>query len=136
MILLDSEEIGVRAARRPIMSSIRFLTNHTDTIALCGLPGPRATGKEPWLHTTRFSGRSHSCPRFSLSTLPGIPRYPSLTAPAHPRSAPPTYRQASQPTVTMTSGSIEPVLLISALLGNIRRRGRVALPASTFFSGV
>ena len=40
--------------------------------------------------------RSHSYPRMSLSTLPGISRYPSLTASAHPGHS----------TGTMTSGSI------------------------------
>ncbi|SRR5258706_3594274 len=60
--------MGERAVCRLITKSIRLLTNQTSTIAPCGVPGPRAMGKE------RSPGRSHSSPRTSLSTLLSIPR--------------------------------------------------------------
>src|SRR5258706_831178 len=46
--------MGERAVCRLITNSIRLLTNHSSTIALCGVPGPRAIGKEPRLHVLDF----------------------------------------------------------------------------------
>ena len=83
--------MGERAVSRLITKAIRLVTSHSTSIALCELTGPRAIGKEPMLHISTFSGGSHSYPRTSLVTLFGIPRYPSLTAAAHPRSAPLKY---------------------------------------------
>lgn len=51
MIPPDAEEMRVRAVCRLIITNaIRFLTNHTSTVTLCGIPGPRAIGKESRLH--------------------------------------------------------------------------------------
>jgi len=87
VIPLDSQEMGERAVCRLITKSIRLLTNHSSTIALCGVPGPRAIGKEPRLHVLEFLRALSFFPHTSLVTLFGTPRYPSLTALAHPRSA-------------------------------------------------
>ena len=105
VILLDSGEIGVTTFCRPITNSIRYLTNHTTTIALCGVPGPRAIGKESTLHTSTFSGRVHSYPRTSLHYLEShdVPRFLYL----HTRAVLHSHiEKTSRSTATMTSGSI------------------------------
>ena len=84
--------MGERAVCRLITESIRWLTNHSSTISPCGVPGPRAIGKESVLHALEVLwALSFLISYVCLSTLIGIPRYPSLTAPAHPRSAPLIY---------------------------------------------
>ena len=88
---LDAEEMGVRAVYRLITNSMRLLTSPNSTIAQWGAPGPRAIGKEPRLHILDILWPLSFLPRMSLYTLLGIPRYPSLTAPAHSRSVPLTY---------------------------------------------
>ena len=61
VILIDSEEMGVRATCCPITSSICLITSHTSTVALCGVPRPRAKG--PTLQATlrMFLGFSPYC---------------------------------------------------------------------------
>ena len=46
----DPEEMGETAVCRLITQSIRLLTDYSSSMALCGAPGPRATGMEPMLH--------------------------------------------------------------------------------------
>jgi len=89
VIPLRRRSDGRKNGVSPHLNSIRLLTNHTSALTMCGVPGPRALGKEPALILTLV--------RLSISLR--TPRYPSLTAPAHPRSAPLTYS-------TMTSGPI------------------------------
>ena len=78
VILQDSEEVGVRAARRPITNTIRLLSNYPSTIALCGVPGPRATDKQPGSHTS--GALILTLLRLSLHSLecPAMPRFPHL----------------------------------------------------------
>src|SRR5258706_3088558 len=90
------------------------------------------SARSPGSMSSNFSGRSQSYPRTSLVTLSGIPRYPSLTAPAHPRSAPSYIERPAGQQQPWFLGQLELLLLASALLGNIQRRGRVTLLASTF----
>ena len=118
-----------------ITNAIRSLTNHTSTVTLCGIPGPRAIGKESRLHILEFSGRSHSYPRTSLSTLLEIPRHPSLTAFAHPHSAPLIYWKANQSTITMPSASIGTYSIGIGPVGKHTEKGRGTLLASVFVSG-
>ena len=125
VILPDSEEMGVRAACRPIMNAIRSLTNHATTIALCGVPGPRSMGKSPrstseWVH-------------FYLRTSLYITSNPSLP-PARCTCTPAQYTAYIEQ--LWLQGQLEPILLTSALLGNIRRRGLVTLLASKILDGV
>ena len=42
VILLEPEEMGVRATCRSITNSTHLVTNHTNTIPLCGVTGPRS----------------------------------------------------------------------------------------------
>ena len=90
----DAGEVGEGAVRRLITDSTRLLMGNTSTI-FCAeyldlkhrqrtqAPDPRnplgACMDGPAYHRT------------SLFTLLGIPRFPSLTPSAHPRSAPLTY---------------------------------------------
>ena len=70
--------MGSRSVFGLITNSTRLLTNHARTTTLCGVHGPRALGKGPTL----------------IITLVRLPLYLlgfSLTAPAHPPSAPLTY---------------------------------------------
>ena len=136
VILLDSEAMGVRAAGGPIMNAIRYLTNHTATIALCRVPGPRAICKEPTLRTSKFSGRAHSYPRTSLC----ITLNPSLSIDyctcALPKCSTPHVEKTSRSTATVTFGSIGTYSIDIGPAGDVRRRGLVTLLTSTFSYGV
>ena len=99
--------MDVIAVRRLITDSMRA---HTSAISLCGLPGPRAIGRE---RTQALHPRNSLGPRMYTSL--GIPRYPSLAAPAPPvycmsihlLSAPPNTEKTVHSIVIMTSGPVE-----------------------------
>ena len=133
VILLDSEEMGVRAACRPITNSIRLLI---PALLFCveylDLEQPaRNLGS-----TSRCSLGGLILILVRLSTSPGIPAIPHLSH-LHTRTVLHSHiEKASQATATMTSGSIGTYLSTPALLGNIQRRGLATLLAPTFSYGV
>ena len=106
LILLDAEEMGARVACRPITDSIRLLTNHSTTIALCGAPGPRAIGKGDHVpHLDDISAGSFLPSYVSLYYLESV-AIRRLTH-LHTRAALHSHTHtASQSTATTTSGRI------------------------------
>ena len=86
VILQDN---GVRTACRPITNSICLLTTHTSTIALCGVPEPLKTCKEPQLHILDVLWVLAFYPRTSFSTSLAIHCSPHLQCSARilPRPA-------------------------------------------------
>jgi hypothetical protein len=113
-----------RVWRTFITNSIRLPVNQSCAVCLCGVSAPRAIGKESMLLILEilWASRPHSHPhsRTYLSTLLGIPCYPSLTAPAHLRSVPLTNGKSSSPTASMASGSIGTSSISINLLGDIQ----------------
>ena len=121
--------MDVRAACRPITNPIRVLKNYASTIALCGVSGPRATGKEPGSTPRSFLGAFIlTLVRLSLHSLESLAT-PHLLH-LHSRAVICLYIGKTSQSTAMTSGPVEPVLSTSALLGNMRRRGRMTLLAS------
>lgn len=87
VIPLDAEEMGVRAVFRLITNAMRLLANHTSTIFLCKVPGPRAIARSPGSSSSKSSRRPHSYTRTSLY-ITWTPSLSSLTASAHPAQRP------------------------------------------------
>ena len=131
VILLDSEEMGVRAVRRPITNTIRFLKNYTSTITLCGVPGPRAICKKPWLDILKVLRVGSFLPSY-VSTFLRIPHLFHL----HIRTVLHSHIvKTSRSTATMTSGSIGTYSIDIDPIGEHTEKRLVTLLASTFSYG-
>ena len=123
---------GERAVCRLTTNSIRLLTNYTSTITLCGVPGPQAIGKEPWLCILKVLWVGSFLPSYvSLHSFESLAYFH-----LHTRTVLHSHIvKTSRSTATMTSGSIGTYSIDIDPVGEHTEKRLVTLLASTFSYG-